>query len=151
MLSKIKRFFPFIITIILWYLSDPLFNPFGALSLVPIYYYSYVRRQAYWFGFGLFMSFMLDFNAGTLFLFSSTFIVTNWVNEMYGVIEKETGIKIRGFSSFLMVAMILFFIFSVIQFGDIFGNFLGASWLYLWVVISYFPLSSFLGWVANDR
>jgi len=149
--NKLRKVFPFIITIILWHLSDPLFNPFGAISLVPIYYYMYIRRQSYWFVFGLFMSFMLDFNAGTLFLFSSAFIIINAINQMYGIIEKDAGLKIRGFNTFLMVSIILFFIFSVIQFGDIFSNFLSASWLYLWIAISYFPVTSVLGWVSRDR
>jgi hypothetical protein len=50
-----------------------------------------------------------------------------------------------------MLSIILFFIFSVIQFGDIFSNFIGASWLYLWIAISYFPVTSVLGRAANDR
>ena len=149
--NRFLKFFPFIVTIVLWYLSDPLFNPFGALSLAPIYYYMYVRHQDYWFGFGLFMSFMLDFNAGTLFLFGSSFIIINAVNQMYGIVENESGLKIRGFNSFLMISMLLFFIFSVIQFRDFFGNFLSASWLYLWLAISYFPISSILGWASSDR
>jgi len=150
-INRIKMFFPFAITIILWYLSHPLLNPFGVLSLIPIYYYMYFRYTPYWFGFGIYMSFMLDFNASTLFLFSAAFIIMNIINETYGIIENEDGLKIRGFNVFLVSAIIMFFMFSVVQFGGILDNLINAAWLYLWVTISYFPVSWVLGHLSNDR
>ena len=97
------------------------------------------------------MSSMVDFNAGTLFMFCSMFIITNAINETYGVIENESGLKIRGFNSFLIITILAFFIFSSIQFGDVIDNFIGSAWLYFWIAISYFPVTAVLGRISNDR
>lgn len=150
-MKHFRLIFPYLITILLWQLSGPTFNPFGILSLVPVFYYMYVRPMPYWLGFGLFMSFMLDYNAETLFLFSSAFLIINALNEMYGIIENERGLKIRGYNTFLAISMLMFLLASWITRDFMFTNLIAVLWLFAWLSISYFPLTYLFKKVGGDR
>lgn len=71
MKQKIIRFlqvsFPFILSIALWRMSCPWLNPAGILSIIPIFYCSFIRPVPYFAPFALLMCFLLDYKCGTGF------------------------------------------------------------------------------------
>lgn len=140
-------------TIILWYLSDPRFNPFGILAMIPIFYYMFCDREKYWFGFALLMCFLLDFNAGTLFLFSALFLSANMLNDFLGVLDIEggAGFHIKKFNLFLGAMALFLFAYAVFAANNFFSFLAGIIWLCLWLYILYFPFVSLFRWVKNDR
>jgi len=147
------KIFPFAITLLLWNLSGPRFNPFGTLSLIPIFYYMFHDRRPYWFWFGAFMCFLIDFNANTLFLFTAAFLTAYALNEMFGALENEGGAGFypKGFAIFLgLVALFLFF-HAVFESRNFFGFILGIIWMCCWLFLLYFPFVRFFRWVGNAR
>ncbi|MDR1071039.1 MAG: hypothetical protein LBL21_00125 [Rickettsiales bacterium] len=149
----LRRFFPFAITVTLWYLSAPRFNPFGILALIPVFYYRFRRPAEYWFPFGLLMCFLMDFNAGTLFLFSSVFLLTDLLNVFFGILEKEgdSGFYVKSFSMFIGLAALFALVCGIFETRRFFAFFAGSVWLYLWLLILYFPFVALFKWVGNDR
>ncbi|MDR3208488.1 MAG: hypothetical protein LBT45_01415 [Rickettsiales bacterium] len=149
----LRQFFPFVATIILWYLSEPRFNPFGILSLVPIFYYRFCYPVKRWFFFGFLMCFLLDFNAGTLFLFSSVFLLMDALNAFFGILEKDSGsgFYIKSFSMFLGLAVFFIFSFEVFGAHRFFVFLAGAVWLYFWLFLLYFPFVALFKWIGHDR
>ena len=151
MSNVIRNIFPFFVTIQLWYLSHPVFNPFGVLVLIPIFYYMFCDYRKYWFGFGFFMCFLLDFNAGTSFLFCSVFLMMNALNIFFGVLENSTGYHIRAFNMFLGVMALFLFIYGIFGIRVFFSFLLGILWLYVWLFMLYIPMVALFRWVNNDR
>ena len=152
MKNILVKSFPFAITIALWYMSAPRFNPMGALALIPIFYYMWVRPQRYWFGFGLFACFLLDYNANTLFLFCSAFLLTNALNFQYGIFENEGKaiFHIRGFAMFMgaiSTALLLYALFNMTRF---FGFTMGVAWMCCWLFALYIPFVSIFRRVSDD-
>jgi hypothetical protein len=152
MIKKLKQIFPYAITISLWYLSGPRYNPFGILALIPIFYYMFSAREKNWFGFGFLMCFLIDFSAGTLFLFSSVFLLSKALNDFYGFLENEgNGFNVRKFNMFLMMLSLSMFVYAIFN-ARFFWNFLaGIVWLYIWLLILYLPFVALFRRVKNDR
>jgi hypothetical protein len=137
----------------LWYLSIPRFNPFGILALIPVFYYRFRRPTEYWFPFGFLMCFLLDFNAGTLFLFSAVFLLMDLLNVFFGILEKEgdAGFYVKSFNMFTGLAALFVFVCGLFDIRHFFAFALGAAWLYLWLLVLYFPFVALFRWVGNDR
>ena len=148
--SESKRFFPFFITIILWYLANPNWNPFGIFMLIPIFYYM-IKKIDYWFGFSLYMFFMLDFNTGTKFLFTGTFLLMKAINDFFGFFGKENGFDLKAFIMFLSAFIFPFGIFIIINTHHIFSAIISVLWLFVWVIVWYLPIVWMFKWIENDR
>ena len=64
-IKSLRIMFPFLLTIALWRLSTPFWNPGGILALIPIFYCVFVRHMP-WFGiFGAIMCFLIDYKFNT--------------------------------------------------------------------------------------
>lgn len=151
--KKIKAVFPYIATIALWHLSGPVFNPFGVLAVIPIFYYTFCERAKRWFPFGVFMCFLIDYNAGTLFLFSAFFLFTNAINNIYGVLDNEDGslFNIKKFNMFLFALAVFLFLYAVFGAAHFWSFLFGIIWLYALLVVLYLPLAATFKRVSNDR
>jgi hypothetical protein len=153
MKKALRRIFPFSITVILWYLSDPRFNPAGVLSIVPIFYYMFCQPVKRWFLFGFLMCLLLDFNAGSLFLFGSAFLLMNSLNVFFGILEKDggAGFYARAFNVFLCMIAFFIFVHGIFNVHNFFGFFVRLAWVYLWLFLLYFPFVALFRWVSDDR
>ena len=152
MRKALKKSFPYAFALALWYLSGPRFNPFGILAIIPVFYYMFSHHAKNWFPFGLLMCFLVDYNADTLFLFSSVFLFSNALNSFYGLFENEDGgFNLKKFNLFLLV-MSVFMLVNAVFNADRFWSYLaGIIWLYVWLLILYAPMAALFGKVGNDR
>ncbi|MDR2268958.1 MAG: hypothetical protein LBD94_02130 [Rickettsiales bacterium] len=153
MRNAIEKIFPFCIAIMLWYLSNPRFNPFGILAIIPVFYYAFCERTKGWLGFGFLICFLIDFNADTLFLFSSLFLITNTLNDLFGILDSENRTKfhIKKFNLFLGAMAFFLFIYAIFGAGNFFSFLAGIIWLCLWLYMLYFPFVALFRWAKNDR
>ncbi|MDR1027262.1 MAG: hypothetical protein LBL46_02495 [Rickettsiales bacterium] len=143
MKQALKNIFPYFITILLWAMPSPSLNPFGALCLMPIFYYGFAEPRPHWTAFGLLMSFLLDASAGTIFLFSAVYLVSMSVNAALGIFTEASGI--RGFLIYTAAAMALMF-FTTGLFSGGAGSFLvGLLWLEALLLALYIPAAALFG------
>ena len=152
MKQLIRDLFPYYITITLWYLSAPRFNPFGVLALIPIFYYMFYLRAKYWTAFGFLVCFLLDFSAGTKFLFSALFLLANVLNTSMGIFENDNSsrIGVRKFGMFTGIMALLMLVYAIFNTNHFFGFVFGIIWLYLWLFVMYIPLVVLFRRVEGD-
>jgi hypothetical protein len=154
MKNIINLFFPFFITFFLWYLSAPIFNPFGFLAIIPIFYYMFDGKVKNWDLFAILMCFLLDFNFSTRFLFTGIFLFLYGMNKLLGFLERLEKNKARNtknFSLFLGTIVTGLFIFLVIDTVTFWTPLISCVWLFLWGSVIYLPMISLFKWVKNDR
>jgi hypothetical protein len=154
MKNIISFFFPFCITFFLWYLSSPIWNPFGFLTMIPIFYYTFDDKIKYWEIFGVLICFLLDFNFSTRFLFTGIFLFLYGTNKIFGFMEKMEKNKasnIKNFNLFLGIIVTGLFIFLLFSTGIFWNSLISCIWLFLWGSIMYLPMASLFKRVKNDR
>lgn len=142
MKNILKAIFPHLITLLLWSLPNPAVNPFGALALIPIFYYGFADPRKYWTMFGLLFSFLLDFSADSLFLFSSIYLLAIAANGAWGLFNEATGF--RGFAMYSAAASFALFVAGAFS-GWFWLSALGAIWLEALLLVFYVPLSLMFG------
>ena len=150
-MTRLRDVFPYLITTALWHLSDPRLNPFGVLALIPVFYYMFCDRKKYWFPFGCLVCFLLDYNAGTLFLFGSFFLFMDAINSAYGILDNEANsiLNIRKFNLFLCVMAVFLFVHAVFNSNQFWSALFGIIWLYLWLLLLYAPFVALFKWVKK--
>jgi uncharacterized membrane protein len=151
MKKTLRAIFPFFISTALWYLSDPRFNPFGALAIVPVFYYMFCDRAKYWQYFGFFICFLLDFNAGTKFLFCSAFLLANAANILFGIFEMKSGFGFHAkeFGLFFAPTILMLLVYYLFLTGGLFSQIVGMAWLFCWIMILYVPLAALFGRIGG--
>jgi len=132
--------------IALWHLAAPRFNPFGIACLIPVFYCQFCAREKYWKWFAILMCFLLDFNAGTVFLFTAYFLLAMAINILYGIFDQETAslLYIKQFNLFLGPLFLALFMFYALDMPNWWGQLPGLVWLYLWMMVLYLPTAAVL-------
>jgi hypothetical protein len=150
-MNRLRSAFPYLAAPALWHLSEPHLNPFGSAALIPIFYYMFSDRKEYWLSYGCLMCFLLDYNAGTFFLFTALFLSAHAVNEKWGVLNSEAGAQfnIRKFNMFLGAVMLSLLVFAVFNSAHFWNFLVGTIWLYLWLLILYMPFVAMFRWVKK--
>jgi hypothetical protein len=136
-----KAFFPYVLTLGLWYLTSPILNPFGILAMIPVFYCTFCAKIRGFFPFGFLICFLLDFNAGTMFLFCSAFLLFYAANSAFGI--TDAGFGMRPFAIFAALLSSLLF------FHEIYDSrfWVITVWLvliYCWLCMMYMPLAVLL-------
>ena len=107
MKQKIIRFlqvsFPFIISIALWRMSCPWLNSGGILSVIPIFYCSFIRPVPYFAPFALLMCFLLDYKCGTGFTW------TIYYCAVYAIATLQTFVDVTHTKKSGVYAFMIFF------------------------------------------
>lgn len=79
--------FPFAITLLLWRMAAPAWNPCGILALVPIYYYSFVRPRDEFLPMAVVGCFLLDYNFDTMLFWTAAFCIAYSANYFQTVLR----------------------------------------------------------------
>jgi hypothetical protein len=147
----LKSVFPYVLAVSLWALPDPRFNPFGILAMIPAFYYMFIARVRGWKWFGFMICFLLDYNAGTLFVFSGMFLIAIAANILFGIFDmEEDGLAVKKFGLFIVPSLLALFIFQATGYPGFWIQLAGALWLCALVMILYLLLSALMRW-ADDR
>ena len=139
--------FPFLLTIALWRLSTPFWNPGGILALIPIFYCVFVRHMP-WFGiFGAIMCFLIDYKFNTTGLWLAIYCLFYAVNGFQTIIDlaRMDRNAINAFMVFIGVGIIIT-IFT--GFGLI--NILRGIWIFIFMSLLYMPTALLIKRVRHD-
>lgn len=147
-LTEFLRFsLPFLLTIGLWRLSVPFWNPGGILAIIPIFFCSFVI-QTKWFGiFSVFMCLCLDYNFETVCFWIAMYCLFYAINGFQSFIDIKRMDKngLPAFMVFFGVA-ILIQVFSNLSLAC-FGR---GIWMYLYVCAMYMPITILIQRMRHD-
>lgn len=139
--------FPFLLTIALWRLSTPFWNPGGILALIPIFYCVFVRHMP-WFGiFGAIMCFLIDYKFNTTGLWLAIYCLFYAVNGFQTIIDlaRMDRDAINAFMVFIGVGIII-----TIFTGFGFINILRGIWIFVFMSLIYMPTALLIKRVRHD-
>ena len=139
--------FPFLLTIALWRLSTPFWNPGGILALIPIFYCVFVRHMP-WFGiFGAIMCFLIDYKFNTTGLWLAIYCLFYAVNGFQTIIDlaRMDRDAINAFMVFIGVGIII-----TIFTGFVFINILRGIWIFIFMSLLYMPTALLIKRVRHD-
>lgn len=139
--------FPFLLTIGLWRLSVPFWNPGGILAIVPIFFCTFVRPVK-WFGiFSVLMCLCLDYKFETVCFWVAMYCLAYAINGFQNIIDITRMDKngIGAFMVFLGLA-ILFQVFTNLSLT----TFARGLWMFIFVGALYMPITLLIQRVHND-
>ncbi|MDR1697267.1 MAG: hypothetical protein LBR41_03575 [Rickettsiales bacterium] len=136
MKNFIKNSLPYIITIALWRLEFPIFNPGGILALVPIFYYSFIRHKKWFPLFAAAMCFLIDKNIGTVAWFGGVYLAAYafWGLQNFISLRDNENLSIAGF---LAIGVFPLAIWTACNTGAFLYVFYGI-WLFAWLYAAYY-------------
>ncbi len=139
---------PWLAVLVLWRLSNPLWNPAGILAIIPIFYCSFVKPVPWFVPYAILFCFLIDYKFETLAFWTALYCLFYAINgfQTFTDITKTDKNSIHIFAIFISIGMIvlLFMNFSFI-------NIIRAIWIILWVCALYIPISEIIKRVQNDR
>ncbi|MCM1294428.1 MAG: hypothetical protein NC311_02605 [Muribaculaceae bacterium] len=147
LIKFLRAAFPFLLTIALWRLSSPFWNPGGILALIPVWYYVFVRRVP-WFGlFGLIVCFLIDYKFNTIFLWTSIYCLFYAANGFQSVVDM-TQMERDAVAAFMV--FIGFGILIAVGTAFSFTNILRGVWMFLFASALYIPIIQLTKRVRHD-
>lgn len=139
--------FPFLLTIWLWRFSLPFWNPAGILSIIPIFYCSFVR-PINWFGaFSVLICLCLDYKFETVCFWIAIYCLFYAINSFQNIID-ITRMNNNGISAFM-----IFFgtsIFILVLTNPTLHNLMYAIWIFIWTTTLYTPIIATIKKLQDD-
>ena len=142
----LRQAFPFIITLILWYLVIPFWNPAGILALIPIFYYTFVKPKDNYTLFALIFCFLIDYRCDLVLLWTFLFCLFYAINgfQKYFDITRMDNDAIHIFMMFIGLGIL------VLTFGNFtFMNLVNNLWLFIWLSVLYTPINAMNRWIEK--
>ena len=142
----LKKFIPFLITLVLWRLSVYFWNPAGILCLIPVFYYTFVRPIHGFALFGLIFCFLIDYRCNLPLFWTSLYCLLYAINGFQDYIDFQhtNNNAIHAFMVFIGIG-----IFLLIIFGFSWKNLINNVWLFVWLSVLYTPITAIDGWVKS--
>ena len=140
--------FPFLVTIFLWRLSAPVWNPAGMLAIIPIFYCTFVRNTPWFAPYGVLMCFLLDYKFETLAFWVAMYCVFYAANGFQTFIDLPRMDKnaIGPFMCFVGVGILILMCLHLNW-----ANIVDGVWLFAWCVAMYLPITEIIKRVCDDR
>jgi hypothetical protein len=133
--------FPFLLTVGLWRLSVPFWNPGGILALIPIFFCSFVKPVNWFPVFSILMCFVIDYKFETVCFWVAMYCLFYAINGFQNIIDL-TRLDMDGifaFSVFIGGAILI----QVFSDFTLFNLFRGA-WLFLVLCAMYLPTTALI-------
>lgn len=128
--------FPFLLTIGMWRLSGPFWNPAGILAIIPIFFCSFVRPVNWFLLFSVLMCVCIDYNFETVCFWMAMYCLFYSINGFQNFVDitRMDADGIFAFMIFIGVAVLI----------QVFANFtwiniLRSLWMFSWVCTLYIP------------
>lgn len=143
----LRRAFPFLITVGLWRLSSPWWNPAGVLAIIPVFFCTFVRPTPWFVVFSLLMCMLLDYNFETVCFWTAVYCLAYSVNGFQNLID----IKRMDFDG-IFAFMVFFGLAVLIQTCANFTwvNLVRGVWMFSWASILYTPITKLIKKVHHD-
>lgn len=139
--------FPFLLTVGLWRLSGPVWNPAGVLAIIPIFFCSFVKPCNWFHVFSIIMCFCLDYKFNTVCFWVAMYCLFYAINGFQSLIDIERMDKnaLNIFMIFFGTAILILFFTNITL-----ENVLRTVWMFAEVVLLYLPITSLIKRVHND-
>lgn len=147
-LKFLQSAFPFLITIGLWRLSGPWWNPAGILAIIPIFFCSFVRPVNWFPIFSVLMCICLDYKFETICFWLAMYCLFFAINGF------QTWIDLTRMDKNAVLGFMVFFGFSILiqVFVNLtFINLVGGIWIFILGTLMYLPITKLIQRVHNDR
>lgn len=138
---------PFLLTIGLWRLSGPIWNPAGILAIIPIFICSFVRPTNWFPLFSVLMCICIDYKFETVCFWLAMYCLFYAVNSFQNWIDisKMDKYGLPAFVSFIGLG-ILIQVFA----NFTFVNLLRGIWMVLWCSVLYIPIVKIIQRMQDD-
>lgn len=146
-INFLRTIFPFLLTIALWRLSGPWWNPGGILAIIPIFYCTFVRPVPWFLPFGILICFLIDYKFATLSYWTMMYCLFYAINGFQTLVDitRMDRDGIVAFSAFFGTAVI---ILCLMNFG--FSNIGRTIWIFLWTAGLYIPTTTLIKRAGHD-
>ena len=139
--------FPFLLTIALWRLSHPFWNPAGLLALIPIFFCTFVKKVNWFSIFSAFMCLIIDYKCQTVCFWLAFYCLTyalngfqNWID-----IQRIDNDAISAFGAFISISI------GILVLVNFSWTAIGRSiWIILWSCTLYKPIVATIKKVRHD-
>ncbi len=139
--------FPFLVTLFLWRVALPFWNPAGVLAIIPIFYYSFIRPVPWFAPFAFLICLLIDYVGGTVLFWTFAWCLAYTVNGLQTVVDltRDDFGGLFIFGGFFSVCIL---ILTIINFTWV--N-LGVSlWLVIWASVMYVLFVNLAKRVSRD-
>lgn len=132
----LRQAFPFLLTVGLWRLSTPFWNPAGILAIIPIFYCSFIKPIDFFVLFSMFICLIIDYKFGTVCFWLAMYCLFYTVNKFQNKID-ITHTQQDGLFTFLIFFGFCILIQTVAHFTWL--NLVRGLWVIIWGTIVYVP------------
>lgn len=139
--------FPFLLTIGLWRLSHPFWNPGGVLAIIPIFFCSFVRPVHWFTPFSMLMCVIIDYNFETVCFWLALYCFFCAVMGFQNTIDIARMDKdaVFAFMVFIGTAIVIQVIVN-----PTFTNLWRGVWMFAWLTTLYVPTTEIIKRVHHD-
>ena len=142
----LKKFWPFIITLVLWRLATSFWNPAGILALTTVFFYTFVKPTEWFAIFAFFICFLIDYRCNLPLFWTIIFCLFYAVNGFQNYLD-ATHMPNNGLYLFMLFLGLgfLILIFYSLTWTGLFNN----LWLFFWTSILYIPITALDKWAKK--
>lgn len=142
-----RLWFPFLLTVGLWRLSSPFWNPAGVLAIIPIFFCTFVKPVNWFLLFSVLMCVALDYKFETVCLWLAMYCL------VYSINAFQNWIDIKRIDNNALIAFMVFFGMSVMILvisNMTFANLGRGIWMFVWGCAMYLPITQLIKKVHHD-
>ncbi len=141
-----KKCWPFLITLILWRLSTPFWNPAGILALIPVFFYSFVQPINWFPLFGLLICFLIDYRCALPLFWTIMYCLFYAVNGFQNYVDIPNTEK----NALYLFSIFTGFGFLILTFFVLtWSEFINNCWLFIWLNVLYTPIIGLDRWIKK--
>ena len=147
LIDFLRDSFPFLLTVALWRLSVPFWNPAGILAIIPIFFCSFVRPIAWFPIFSVLMCMVIDYKFETVCFWLAMYCLFYATNSFQNIID-ITRMDMNGLFAFtvffgigILIQVITNFTFLTLIFG---------VWIVLFACLLYIPITNLIQRIRHD-
>jgi hypothetical protein len=146
-MKLLRLLFPFLLTLFLWRLSLPFWNPAGILALIPVFYYTFIKPTGWFAPFGAMICFLIDYFGGTVLFWTFAYLLAYAADGFQNTFDltRDANGGLFIFMGFFGVCVL---ILSAMNFSIL--NLAVGVWLVFWSAVLYVPITLIAKGVAHD-
>ena len=139
--------FPFLLTVGLWRMSMPFWNPAGILAIIPIFFCTFVKPVNWFVIFSILMCFVIDYKFETVCFWVAMYCLFFATYNFQNIFD-ISKIDKNGLPAFMTFFGICVAIQTIVNFSLL--NLLNGFGLFVFVSLMYLPITLLIKRVNND-
>lgn len=141
LIAFFRAAFPFLITVGLWRLASPFWNPGGILAIIPIFFCSFIRPVDWFTLFSVLMCVCLDYNFETVCFWVALYCLVSAINGFQSLVDLSRMDKdaIGAFMVFFGGAVLI-----QVLMNWSWWNLMRGIWIFVWGTGLYIPITTLI-------